>query len=106
PTLFPYTPLCRSRPHRTLGRPCRTGETVVSVDGDGQVRRCHFVDRVLGNLYDGSYAAQLRPRGCPNAVCDCHIGYVHLQELPLYDVFAGGIVERIPARLSSAPLTP
>jgi hypothetical protein len=30
-------------------------------------------------------------------VCDCHIGYVHLETLPLYDVFAGGVLERIPA---------
>ncbi|GAA2750953.1 hypothetical protein GCM10010440_61310 [Kitasatospora cinereorecta] len=50
----------------------------------------------LGNLYDGSYRAQLRPRPCPLAVCDCHIGYVHLETLPLYDVFAGGVLERIP----------
>ena len=34
---------------------------------------------------------------CANAVCDCHIGYVHLKRLPLYDVFAGGVLERIPA---------
>ncbi|MFK4274230.1 radical SAM protein, partial [Streptomyces milbemycinicus] len=33
----------------------------------------------------------------PLAVCDCHIGYVHLESLPLYDVFAGGVLERIPA---------
>lgn len=38
------------------------------------------------------------PRACPLAVCDCHIGYVHLESLPLYDVFAGGVLERIPAR--------
>ena len=39
----------------------------------------------------------LRPRACPLAICDCHIGYVHLETLPLYDVFAGGVLERIPA---------
>ncbi|MFC1419124.1 STM4011 family radical SAM protein [Streptacidiphilus cavernicola] len=85
-------------PHASAGRPCRTGESVVSVDGEGTVRRCHFVKEPLGNLYDGSYRAALRPRGCPLAVCDCHIGYVHLESLPLYDVFAGGVLERIPRR--------
>ncbi|MEV6212341.1 STM4011 family radical SAM protein [Kitasatospora sp. NPDC051914] len=83
-------------PHPSGGRPCRTGESVVSVDGDGTVRRCHFVRPPLGNLYDGSYRAHLLPRPCPLPVCDCHIGYVHLESLPLYDVFAGGILERIP----------
>ncbi|MDQ0792671.1 hypothetical protein QFZ58_001159 [Streptomyces sp. B1I3] len=44
--------------------------------------------------------------GCPLEVCDCHIGYVHLETLPLYDVFAGGVLERIPAGLSRAPVRP
>ncbi|MEU7009973.1 STM4011 family radical SAM protein [Streptomyces sp. NPDC046332] len=91
--LFPYS----RRPHPSAGLPCRTGESVISVDGDGTVRRCHFVKAELGNLYDGSYRAALRPRACPLSACDCHIGYVHLETLPLYDVFAGGVLERIPA---------
>ncbi len=92
--LFPYS----RHPHPSAGLPCRTGESVISVDGDGTVRRCHFVRAELGNLYDGSYRAALGPRACPLAVCDCHIGYVHLETLPLYDVFAGGVLERIPAQ--------
>ncbi|MEU9317195.1 STM4011 family radical SAM protein [Streptomyces sp. NPDC048295] len=97
--LFPYS----RHPHRSAGLPCRTGESVVSVDGDGTVRRCHFVPAELGNLYDGSYRRALGPRACPLAVCDCHIGYVHLETLPLYDVFAGGVLERIPASLPPQP---
>ncbi|GAA2231065.1 hypothetical protein GCM10010232_16850 [Streptomyces amakusaensis] len=96
--LFPYS----RDPHRSAGLPCRTGASVISVDGEGTVRRCHFVREELGNLYDGSYRAALGPRACPRAVCDCHIGYVHLESLPLYDVFAGGVLERIPARRPAA----
>ncbi|ARE77774.1 MULTISPECIES: STM4011 family radical SAM protein [unclassified Streptomyces] len=91
--LFPYS----RHPHRSAGMPCRTGESVISVDGDGTVRRCHFVRAELGNLYDGSYRSALGPRPCPLTSCDCHIGYVHLETLPLYDVFAGGVLERVPA---------
>lgn len=91
--LFPYS----RHPHASAGLPCRTGESVISVDGEGTVRRCHFVPAELGNLYDGSYRAALRPRPCPLTSCECHIGYVHLETLPLYDVFAGGVLERIPA---------
>jgi hypothetical protein len=94
--LDPHFPFSR-HPHTSAGRACRTGESVVSVDGEGTVRRCHFVKEPLGNLYDGSFQARLRSRPCPLAVCDCHIGYVHLESLPLYDVFAGGVLERIPA---------
>ncbi|WP_052852956.1 STM4011 family radical SAM protein [Streptomyces avicenniae] len=96
--LFPFS----RHPHRSAGRPCRTGATVVSVDGTGTVRRCHFVRDELGNLYDGSYRRALAPRPCPLAVCDCHIGYVHLETLPLYDTFAGGVLERVPTAAALA----
>ncbi|WP_034263019.1 STM4011 family radical SAM protein [Actinospica robiniae] len=97
--------------HPSLGRDCRTGETVISVDGDGNVRRCHFVPRTdptehLGNLYDGSFRAALRPRPCPLKQCDCHIGYVHMPELGLYGTFRGGVLERVPAALLTHTLTP
>ena len=100
--LFAYSRL----PHPSQGRACRTGETVVSVDGEGRVRRCHFVPKddpaeVLGNLYDGSFRAALRPRRCPQRMCDCHIGYVHMPELGLYERFGDGVLERL---LSSTPL--
>lgn len=84
-------------PPPSLGAPCATGERVLSVDGDGNVRRCHFVATPLGNLYDGSFEAQLRPRTCPNAVCDCFIGYVHREDLPLGHHYAEGRLERIPS---------
>lgn len=91
------------RPHRSLGEDCRTGAEVVSVAGDGTVRRCHFVPEPMGNLYDGSWRAALRPRRCPNRVCDCHIGYVHLTSLPLYALFDGGVLERVPAVPAPSP---
>lgn len=84
-------------PAPSLGAPCLTGEDVISVDGDGNVRRCHFVAAPLGNLYDGSFAAQLRARPCPNACCDCYIGYAHRTDLPFQRDYAGGVLERVPA---------
>ncbi|WP_017602316.1 STM4011 family radical SAM protein [Nocardiopsis lucentensis] len=94
-------------PHASLGLPCRTGDSVLSVDGEGNVRRCHFVDVPMGNLYDGSFAPRLGPVPCPKAACDCHIGYVHLETLDLYDVFRGGVIERVPATIRAPlPLTP
>jgi hypothetical protein len=71
---------------------------VVTVDSHGDVRRCHFVDRVIGNLYDPDFADVLRPSQCPNSTCGCHIGYVHLEHLKLDDVFGQGLLERIPAQ--------
>jgi MoaA/NifB/PqqE/SkfB family radical SAM enzyme len=85
-------------PPPSKGAPCATGQSVLSVDGDGNVRRCHFVADTLGNLYDGSFAARLGARPCPNPVCDCFIGYVHRKDLPFARDYADGQLERVPAR--------
>jgi MoaA/NifB/PqqE/SkfB family radical SAM enzyme len=93
------------KPPPSLGAPCATGDRVVSVDGDGDVRRCHFVATPLGNLYDGSFESALRPRPCPNAACDCFIGYVHREDLPFARDYEHGQLERIPATFLNSPIT-
>ena len=82
--------------HPSRGRSCRAGASVVSVDGDGQVYRCHFIREPIGNLYDPQFERSLRERPCTNGTCGCHIGYVHLDDLGLYEVFGDGVLERIP----------
>jgi MoaA/NifB/PqqE/SkfB family radical SAM enzyme len=82
--------------HASAGEACATGDTVISVDGEGTVRRCHFVKTPLGNLYEAGFPGFLGPRRCPNATCGCFIGYVHLERLGLYHVYDGGELERIP----------
>jgi MoaA/NifB/PqqE/SkfB family radical SAM enzyme len=94
----PLFPVNNTR-HPSRDRACRTGHTVVSVAGDGTARRCHFVPEPIGNIYAAGFDAALRPRPCPNDTCGCHIGYVHLQPLGLYNKFAGGVLERVPADL-------
>jgi hypothetical protein len=85
--------------HKSRGHACRAGASVFSVDGDGTLRRCHFVDEPLGNLYEPGWEARaVAERPCPNDVCGCHIGYVHLDRLRLYPVYGDGLLERIPAR--------
>lgn len=92
--LFPLN----TRYHPSQGRSCRAGSSVISVDGDGTMRRCHFIKTPIGNLYDPNFAAALAERPCTNATCGCHIGYVHMDELGLYRVFGSGVLERIPER--------
>ncbi len=89
--------------HPSRGRPCRTGNTVISVAGDGTIRRCHFIKGPLGNLYDPDFARALFPRPCTNETCGCHIGYVHLEDLELYPVFGAGVLERIPVAAFETP---
>jgi MoaA/NifB/PqqE/SkfB family radical SAM enzyme len=91
----PLFPLNNQR-HSSLGEPCWSGETSFTVDGEGVIRRCHFIGEPLGRITDPDWESALRPRVCTNATCGCHIGYVHLKRLNLYDVFGDGVLERIP----------
>lgn len=81
--------------HPSRDRSCRTGASVISVDGDGDVTRCHFVKERIGNLYTPQFHTALQERPCPNDTCGCHIGYVHLDYLNLQPVFRDGLLERI-----------
>lgn len=89
----PLFPLNNVR-HPSLRRDCLTGETVFSVDGDGTMRRCHFVKSPIGNLYKPDWQAALHPRPCTNETCGCHIGYIHMPDLGLYGAFGDGLLER------------
>jgi hypothetical protein len=80
----------------SLGRACGAGERAITVDGDGTMRRCHFISEPIGNLYNDTWAAALAPRTCTQVDCHCHIGYVHLDYLELHKVFASGLLERVP----------
>jgi len=85
--------------HRSAGLECRAGASVISVAGDGTMRRCHFIKEPIGNIYDAGWDRALRPTPCTNATCECHIGYVHMPSLGLYDVFGDGVLERVPAQV-------
>ncbi|MGC3961071.1 MAG: STM4011 family radical SAM protein [Verrucomicrobiota bacterium] len=78
------------------GKSCTAGETSFTVDGDGQVRRCHFIEAVIGNIYAADFPKCLAPRLCSNATCGCHIGYVHRPELEMGSLYDQGLLERIP----------
>ncbi|EKV03536.1 hypothetical protein Lepto7375DRAFT_5841 [Leptolyngbya sp. PCC 7375] len=80
----------------SLGKACRTGSSVFSVDGKGTMHRCHFIKEPIGNIYHPNFEASLRKRPCTKDTCHCHIGYVHMEELALEQVFGNQILERIP----------
>ena len=90
--LFPIN----TRRWPSLGRACGAGERAITVDGDGTMRRCHFLKDPIGNLYEPTWRDALAPRACTAVDCHCHIGYVHLDYLELGKVFATGLLERVP----------
>ncbi|MCP4134427.1 MAG: radical SAM protein [bacterium] len=90
--LFTYN----SKVYKSKGKECRTGDTVISVYSDGSIQRCHFTGEKIGNIYQGKMRNWLRERICTNQFCECHIGYVHMHHLGLYDIFGDGVLERVP----------
>jgi hypothetical protein len=87
---FPLT----LRKHRSRGRFCRAGESSFTVDGEGMMRRCHFVDHAIGNFYDDNWFSSLQPRTCPNRFCHCYLGISQLESETLTEVYTDNILER------------
>jgi MoaA/NifB/PqqE/SkfB family radical SAM enzyme len=84
--------------YSSASQPCRGGETTFTVDGTGNIRRCHFLDEIIGNIYTENFADALRPRLCTANTCGCHIGYIHRPGLKLQHLYGAGLLERIPSR--------
>lgn len=85
-----------NRRYPSEGRWCRAGESHFTVDGDGDLRRCHFVSEVLANIYEEGWASALSPRRCPQMTCGCYIGYIHRPELELERLYGEDLLARIP----------
>jgi MoaA/NifB/PqqE/SkfB family radical SAM enzyme len=94
-SIYPLFELNNAR-YPSLGQACGAGERAIAVDGDGTMRRCHFIAEPIGNIYDADWQRALAPRPCSQLDCHCHIGYVHLDYLELGKVFATGLLERVP----------
>jgi hypothetical protein len=84
-----------SRRQRSFGQPCRTGQTVFTVDGEGDMRRCHFVDQVIGNIFESGWEDALQPRLCPNRFCSCFLGISQLETVPWEQFYGAQVLERI-----------
>lgn len=70
-------------PGSSLGQPCRAGCSSLSVGGEGDARRCFFIDDPRGNLYRGDLSLDAAPVPCPAPTCRCYIGYAFRERLPL-----------------------
>ncbi|WP_342564554.1 STM4011 family radical SAM protein [Paenibacillus sp. FSL R7-0345] len=80
----------------SLGRSCNAGKHVFYVQGAGTVKRCYKDRGVIGNLYRDGLEGLAAERSCRMKVCDCYIGYIHMPELQLEQVYGRGLLERIP----------
>lgn len=84
----------------TKGAKCRTGLSVVSIEGDGDLYRCNFIKVKRGNIFEECIDKLLWESPCCNEGCHCHIGYIHLEEMAFSTLYGNGILERIPQNWS------
>ncbi len=82
--------------YESLGQTCNAGNEVFYVQGAGLVKRCYKDRGVIGNLYLDGLEGLSAVRACRMKVCDCYIGYIHMPELKLQDIYGSGLLERIP----------
>lgn len=81
--------------YSTKGKACFAGEKSFSVDGEGNMTRCHFIKKKIGNIYEDSLDEILKPSNCSNDSCRCYIGYFNLKELNISSIYGDQILERI-----------
>ncbi|RAU99879.1 STM4011 family radical SAM protein [Paenibacillus sp. YN15] len=81
--------------YESCGKACQAGESVFYVQGFGLVKRCYQDRRVLGHLYREGLEGLSRRRPCGMTSCGCYIGYIHLPELRLADIYGERLLERI-----------
>ncbi|MRN51693.1 STM4011 family radical SAM protein [Paenibacillus monticola] len=82
--------------YESLGKICNAGRNVFYVQGSGLVKRCYKDRGVIGNLYRDRLEGLSAERSCRMPLCDCYIGYIHMPQLGLQDIYGSGLLERIP----------
>jgi len=82
----------------SFGLSCRTGQHSFTVNGDGDMRRCHFVDSIIGNCYELGWEQALQQRTCPNRFCDCFLGKAQFLIDTLTPFFGSTVLERLPSK--------
>lgn len=90
-SFFPYN----LKKHKSLDEECFAGETSFTVDGDGNMYRCHFIKNKTGNIYNGNIESILSPSNCTEQYCGCYIGYKNIKSLDWNNNFGEGHLERI-----------
>jgi hypothetical protein len=70
----------------------------VYLDDEGDLRRCFFVGRVLGNLFAEGWATLDAPLGCPVKTCHCYVGHMHIVDLDFRAVYGKHLAPRIPRK--------
>ncbi|WP_438350774.1 STM4011 family radical SAM protein [Paenibacillus sp. FA6] len=84
-----------AKDYDSMGMPCRAGQSVFYVQGDGRVKRCYKDRQVIGNLYRDGLEEISKERPCRMKQCDCYIGYIHMEGQQLDPIYGERLLERI-----------
>jgi hypothetical protein len=68
----------------------------VYLDDEGNLRRCFFVDEVIGNLFAGGWCSLGHSEPCPREECHCYVGHMHIPALGFRSLYGETLAVRIP----------
>lgn len=85
----------------SFGLPCDAGSNVFYVQGSGVVKRCYSDRRIIGHLYRDGLEVLSEERPCKMKKCGCYIGYIHMPQLTMNQIYGDGLLERVPAGFRS-----
>lgn len=84
--------------YESLGKHCWAGESSFSINGDGDIARCHFIKEKIGNIYEKPLKTLSQSTACTMKECTCYIGYTFMKNSESRGLFAEKYLERIPER--------
>ena len=84
--------------YKTKGKKCAAGFSSFSIDGNGDVYRCHFIKNKIGNIYKNDLNDIKKAEPCTNTECRCYIGYLNLKALQLENIYKENLLVRIPEK--------
>lgn len=82
--------------YQTKGKPCKAGYSSFSIDGNGDVFRCHFIKKKIANIYEQDLNTIKKAENCSNSTCQCYIGYINFKGLELDRIYKENLMVRIP----------
>jgi MoaA/NifB/PqqE/SkfB family radical SAM enzyme len=78
------------------GQPCTAGQQAITLDDEGDLRRCFFVGGVIGNLFRDGWKTLDAPASCPVRTCHCYVGHMHIPDLDFRATYGPLLAARIP----------
>jgi len=77
-------------------KPCSAGKSSFYLTDTGDIRRCNWVDDIIGNIYDDNFQPFTENNLCEAARCQCYVGHMMIPSEKYEEVYGDFRCSRIP----------